>query len=497
MEYCEVGDMSHFIKKKKAKGEVFTEDEILNWFIQIAISLEYIHGRKVIHRDIKTSNIFLTGNGTVKLGDFGISKVLENTNEAAMTVVGTPYYMSPEVCENKPYTFKSDVWALGCVLYELCTLEHAFGADNLLGLVYKIVKGNYESIPDHYSQDMKDLVGMILNKDDSKRPSVQEILLAPYLKSKMEEFISSGGKIGVTDLKIKTLPKIVTRELTEEERIEEAIKGITNPRERMQKKKEIKAQFEVEKLNLATRKSKENYESAKQRKYEQFYDSKDEKHLKQGLKGETPDEAIGGVNKKFDQFGIDDPKEQTDFSVNDRYEDTYALSNSMGTEISQLSDNAHSSKGKFSSYEHDTREIKSSGYYDFNDEARLVAEEEAKYPDDFEEPTRNQEELEDVLDNYRRIYSGDITLQGEKSLKKSAGDDLSIISEVSAENSNGNIKARTTLEKDMIVNYFGKDLYAEIYDYLKEAREKEVSDIVIERQMKYFVGNTNKEALSM
>jgi NIMA (never in mitosis gene a)-related kinase len=113
MEYCEVGDLAYHIKKKKAKNERFTEDEILNWFIQIAIALEYIHGRKVIHRDIKTSNIFLTGNGTVKLGDFGISKVLENTNEAAMTVVGTPYYMSPEVCESKPYTFKSDVWALG------------------------------------------------------------------------------------------------------------------------------------------------------------------------------------------------------------------------------------------------------------------------------------------------------------------------------------------------------------------------------------------------
>lgn len=101
------------LRKRRQNKEYLTEDEILNWFIQIAIALEYIHGRKVIHRDIKTSNIFLTGNGTVKLGDFGISKVLENTNEAAMTVVGTPYYMSPEVCENKPYTFKSDVWALG------------------------------------------------------------------------------------------------------------------------------------------------------------------------------------------------------------------------------------------------------------------------------------------------------------------------------------------------------------------------------------------------
>jgi NIMA (never in mitosis gene a)-related kinase 1/4/5 len=103
------------------------------------LALEYVHGRKVLHRDLKTQNIFLTGNNTVKLGDFGISKVLENTNRAAMTVVGTPYYMSPEVCQNSPYSYKSDVWALGCVLYELCTLKHAFSADNLLGLVYKIV----------------------------------------------------------------------------------------------------------------------------------------------------------------------------------------------------------------------------------------------------------------------------------------------------------------------------------------------------------------------
>jgi len=122
MEFCECGDLASAIKDWKKEGGTFSEEEILNWFIQICIALEYIHGRKILHWDIKSQNIFLTSNGTVKLGDFGISKLLETTNEAAMTVVGTPYYMSPEVCENKPYTFKSDVWALGCVLYELCTL---------------------------------------------------------------------------------------------------------------------------------------------------------------------------------------------------------------------------------------------------------------------------------------------------------------------------------------------------------------------------------------
>ena len=139
MEYCEVGDLSYHIKRKIKYGEYFNEWEIFNWFIQICFALEYVHARRVIHRDLKTQNIFLTGSLTIKLGDFGISRVLENSNAAAMTVVGTPYYMSPEACQSAPYTAKSDVWSLGIILYELCTLKHPFNADNLLGLVYKIV----------------------------------------------------------------------------------------------------------------------------------------------------------------------------------------------------------------------------------------------------------------------------------------------------------------------------------------------------------------------
>lgn len=100
MEYCEVGDLSYHIKRKINKDEHFSETEIFNWFIQICLSLEYVHARRVIHRDLKSQNIFLTGNLTVKLGDFGISRVLEHSAAAAQTVVGTPYYMSPECCQS-------------------------------------------------------------------------------------------------------------------------------------------------------------------------------------------------------------------------------------------------------------------------------------------------------------------------------------------------------------------------------------------------------------
>ncbi|XP_053831353.1 serine/threonine-protein kinase Nek1 isoform X9 [Vidua macroura] len=127
MDYCEGGDL--FKKINAQKGILFSEDQILDWFVQICLALKHIHDRKILHRDIKSQNIFLTKDGTIQLGDFGIARVLNSTAELARTCIGTPYYLSPEICQNKPYNNKSDIWALGCVLYEMCTLKHALIAD--------------------------------------------------------------------------------------------------------------------------------------------------------------------------------------------------------------------------------------------------------------------------------------------------------------------------------------------------------------------------------
>jgi NIMA (never in mitosis gene a)-related kinase len=190
MEYCEVGDLSYHIQRKIKKGEFFSETQIFNWFIQICLALEYVHGRRVIHRDLKAKNIFLTGNLNVKLGDFGISKVLDNSNAAAVTVVGTPYYLSPEACQSQPYTSKSDVWSLGVILYELCTLKNPFEADNLLGLVFKIVQEKHDPIPDRYSADLRNLIDMLLEKDPIKRPTARDILKMDLIRRKAEEFVA-------------------------------------------------------------------------------------------------------------------------------------------------------------------------------------------------------------------------------------------------------------------------------------------------------------------
>ena len=117
-------------------------------------ALHYVHGKRILHRDLKTQNIFISKN-LVKLGDFGIAKVMEGSMTAASTVIGTPYYMSPEVCQGQHYDYKSDVWALGCILYEICALQQAWSGSNLLGLVYKIVQEKQPRLPDNYSEELK------------------------------------------------------------------------------------------------------------------------------------------------------------------------------------------------------------------------------------------------------------------------------------------------------------------------------------------------------
>jgi NIMA (never in mitosis gene a)-related kinase len=135
----------------------------------------------------------LTGNNTVKMGDFGISKVLESTTQVAMTVVGTPYYLAPEACQSEPYTTKSDIWALGCVIYELCSLTQPFQADNLLGLVFKIVQDEPAPLSPTYSEELRNLVVKMLSKDQTKRPTAKQILQNPLCKQIMREFVSNQG----------------------------------------------------------------------------------------------------------------------------------------------------------------------------------------------------------------------------------------------------------------------------------------------------------------
>ena len=174
------------------KGKFFEESQILDWFTQICLALKHIHDRKILHRDLKSQNIFLSKNGLVKIGDFGIAKCLNYTLDKAKTYIGTPYYLSPEIVQDMEYSFKSDIWSLGVLLYEITSLRMPFEANNLATLSLKIIKGSYSPIPNHFSKELKNLQSALLNVDHIKRPNINNILSKKIFKLKIR---ISGNKI--------------------------------------------------------------------------------------------------------------------------------------------------------------------------------------------------------------------------------------------------------------------------------------------------------------
>ena len=188
-EYADGGDLSEKIKEKKNKNNNFTESEILDYFTQICLAIKHIHKKKIIHRDLKSGNIFLMKNGFVKLGDFGIAKGFQKTMDKAKTMVGTPYYLSPEILENKPYDSKSDIWALGVLLYEMMTFKMPFNANSLPMLSVKIMRGNYIPPPTIYTKDLRELVAKCLTVDAKLRPTIDEILKMPLIQNRIRSFL--------------------------------------------------------------------------------------------------------------------------------------------------------------------------------------------------------------------------------------------------------------------------------------------------------------------
>uniref|UniRef100_A0A3Q1IPX9 non-specific serine/threonine protein kinase n=1 Tax=Anabas testudineus TaxID=64144 RepID=A0A3Q1IPX9_ANATE len=190
MEYCDGGDLMKKINMQR--GIHFSEEQIVSWFIQICLGLKHIHDRKILHRDIKAQNIFLTSRGMkAKLGDFGIARMLNNTLELARTCVGTPYYLSPEICENRPYNNKTDIWSLGCVLYELCTLRHPFEGSSLRQLISKICRGRYKSVPNRYSYDLRLLLTQLFKVNPRDRPSINSVLRRPFLEKHISKHLET------------------------------------------------------------------------------------------------------------------------------------------------------------------------------------------------------------------------------------------------------------------------------------------------------------------
>nr|XP_009940768.1 PREDICTED: serine/threonine-protein kinase Nek4 [Opisthocomus hoazin] len=189
MGFCEGGDLYH--KLKEQRGKLLPENQVVEWFVQITMALQYLHEKHILHRDLKTQNVFLTRTNIIKVGDLGIARVLENQYDMASTLIGTPYYMSPELFSHKPYSYKSDVWALGCCVYEMATLKHAFNAKDMNSLVYRIIEGKLPPMPKDYSPQLVEIIQTMLSKKPEERPSVKSILRQPYIKHQISLFLEA------------------------------------------------------------------------------------------------------------------------------------------------------------------------------------------------------------------------------------------------------------------------------------------------------------------
>ncbi|KAI5250192.1 kinase-like protein [Aureobasidium subglaciale] len=208
MEYCGNGDLGMMIKDLKARNEYADEEFVWTIFAQLVSALYRCHygedppdvnsnalgltknalplkskqaHKMILHRDLKPENVFLGEGNAVKLGDFGLSKIILS-HDFASTYVGTPFYMSPEICAAERYSLYSDIWSLGCIVYELCTREPPFNARTHLELIQKIKLGKVAPLPRIYSKELSDVISACLQVNPNSRPDTASLLNLPRVK---------------------------------------------------------------------------------------------------------------------------------------------------------------------------------------------------------------------------------------------------------------------------------------------------------------------------
>ncbi|KRX10272.1 Protein kinase-like domain [Pseudocohnilembus persalinus] len=170
LEYIEGGDLQGFIQKYRHNKNYVPEKDVWEILIQISYGLKYMHEQNIVHRDLKSANVLFDQKGKIyKICDFNSSKICSNNN--LNTIIGTPYYTSPEIWWEKPYDAKVDMWSLGCIIYEICAQRPPFVAESRQSLIKQVKVGKFEQIPEFYSEELKSIVSSLLKVNPNERPS--------------------------------------------------------------------------------------------------------------------------------------------------------------------------------------------------------------------------------------------------------------------------------------------------------------------------------------
>ena len=212
MEYANDGDLQSKIIKMRNEGGFFKESLIWEYSIQMIEGLKALHDKKIMHRDLKSANIFLfKENHQCKLGDMNVSKVIKE--KVLLTQTGTPYYASPEVWRDEPYSYKSDLWSIGCVIYELCELHPPFKGKDLDELFEDVCKGDPQRINKIYSNDLWNMIMMLLQVDVEKRVDCNLFLKSKLIRQKIQEMKNNPNIYNLQGINLETENETIQQDL--------------------------------------------------------------------------------------------------------------------------------------------------------------------------------------------------------------------------------------------------------------------------------------------
>ncbi|CAM40756.1 putative serine/threonine-protein kinase a [Leishmania braziliensis MHOM/BR/75/M2904] len=208
MEFADAGDLNMQIKQRAKDGFIyFEEHEVGYTIVQLAMAVDHIHRRRILHRDIKGANVMLMTNGVIKLGDFGFSHQYESTvsDQVAQTFCGTPYYLAPELWGHQRYSKKADVWAMGVLLFEMMALRRPFVGQGMRALSEAVMCSKRDcELPQHYSRALKELCNIMLRADPNLRPSCAQLFKLPYMMKLLMDFGTSVDNSQLVSDSLKT-----------------------------------------------------------------------------------------------------------------------------------------------------------------------------------------------------------------------------------------------------------------------------------------------------